>query len=392
MDTGTIFVTVSFIMLANGIVLLALAPDLPRSLQPAARYWQGGTVLGAIGCAVLVLGGGLPRPLMLLLANGCMIFCLTAYYAAVQSFDGRRPRWWQALPAVSVLGVIAWFSMVTESFAVRLVYCAVIWGGLMVATIHSLCRGATAKMPASRRILIGIFAVVLIYHLVRVIIYLRADLDDAFAIESGDHWLNVVSPIFMTLLAIVGTTAFLLMCSDHLRQQLEVAASTDYLTGLVNRRTLALRGATRFEAAQDRGEAFAVAVLDLDNFKSINDTYGHDVGDLVLIDIANCLKLNAGPESVVARAGGEEFTVLLRDRDIASAAAATERLRQAVEQTEFHMGMTTIPVTLSAGVAVYRAGDRKFEDVLRRADQALYRAKAGGRNRVEVARLAAVPA
>lgn len=391
MEAGTVFTTVSLMMLANGLVLAVVSRDLPAALRPAATWWQAGTMLIAAGCAVFAFGAPLPRAVMLLGANASMSFGLTAYHGAIQRFVGAPPSRWLFVPAGVATAGVAWFSIVDPSFQTRLVIVSAAWVWLMVATIRALRSGAPQDASLSRRILTGIFWLVLVYTLLRVAAYPIMKPGRDFAVESSANWLNLVSPIFMTLLPVVGTTAFLLMCSDKLRRQLETAAATDYLTGLPNRRTLARSGREHFRRAQEQATGFAVAILDIDNFKAINDTYGHEVGDRVLVHIAECLKAETHGANMVARTGGEEFAVLLA-KPGHEAVAVVERMRLAVQQAHFSTGSATIAVTLSAGVAAHRPGDRTFEDLLRRADQALYAAKAGGRNRVEIARLALVAA
>lgn len=391
-EAGTVFTTVSVMMLANGGVFAVVSRDLPAALRPAAAYWQLGTMLIAAGCAVFAFGAPLPRPLMLFAANGLMAFGLTAYYAAVQRYDGIRPRRWQLLPAaVSTAGVL-WFSAITPDFRIRVAIVSAAWLWLMAASVATLVRRSRGDVSLSRRILAGLFAAVMVYLLARLVIYLLMGLDAGFAVESGANWLNMLSPVVMTVLPVVGTTAFLLMCSDSLRRQLEAAASTDYLTGLPNRRSLARHGRRSFREAEDRGAGFAVAILDIDHFKAINDSHGHDAGDQVLVDVAGHLHEQAGHAGMVARSGGEEFVVLLESPHHIAATDIVERMRLAIERARFSAGPARIPVTLSAGVALYRPADRSFEDTLRRADQALYAAKTGGRNRVETARFAVVPA
>lgn len=390
LDAGTIFATVSTVMLANGLVLAIVSRDLPPMLAPASKEWQFGTILIAIGCALFALGSELPRSLMLTLANGFMVFGLTSYHMALQRFDGHQPRAWQFLPAIMAVACVFWFSAITPNFWIRVLLVSLVWGWLMLASVVVLLRPGRSNPSVSRTFLAALFGSVLLYHVVRVGIYLHANLGSNFIVESDGHWLNLVSPIFMTLLPIVGTTLFLLMCNDHLRQQLEKTAATDYLTGLPNRRTLARHGEACFAAAENRSVGFSVAVFDIDNFKAINDTYGHEMGDRVLVDVASHLRDQAGEAIVVARSGGEEFAVLLKDSEHSSAATSVERMRSAVENAHFCIGSIRVPITVSAGVAVYRKGDRAFEDMFSRADQALYRAKACGRNRVEVARIARV--
>lgn len=385
MDAGTVFTTVSLMIIANACVLSVVSRDLPPALQPAARSWQIGTVLIAGGCALFAFGSSLPRPLMLVSANGLMALGLTAYYAAVQQFYGVRPNAWQLLPAIVAITGVLWFSLVSPDFQIRVVIVSIAWAWLMGASIWTLLFKSSEDTSLSRKILAGIFAIGIVYGLARLAAYLVMDIGRDFAVESGTNWLNLLSPIVMTMLPVVGTTAFLLMCSDNLRRRLEVAAWTDYLTGLPNRRKLARTGEARFRETKTGRSGFAVAVIDIDHFKAVNDTYGHDVGDRVLVQVAGLLREHSRKNDLVTRSGGEEFTVLLKVEDHAAAADAIERMRLAVAQSRFAVGATRIPVTISAGVATYLPTDGVFEDLFRRADQALYAAKAAGRNRTEIA-------
>ncbi len=385
MEAGTIFTSVVLMMLANSAVLAVVSRDLPPTLLPAATSWQLGTMLIATGCAVFAFGAALPRPLMLVTANGLIVFGLTAYHIALQIFDGIPRRARQLLPASIATLSVFWFSTVTPNFQVRVAVVSVVWIWLLCACIVTLLGSSQRDASRSRKILIGIFGLVTAYALVRAIVYLTLGLRSDFAVETDANWLNLLSPIFMTLLPIIGTTAFLLMCSDNLKRQLETAASTDYLTGLPNRRTFAKHGKTSFQVAEEEGIGFAVAILDIDNFKQINDTYGHAVGDQVLVYVANQLQEQTSALGIVARIGGEEFAVLANGSDHEEAIEAIERMRVKVEQAEFNIGTGGIFVTVSAGIAVYRAGDGAFDDLLRRADKALYSAKKNGRNRVEIA-------
>lgn len=385
MDAGAVFVAVALMMLANGGVLAVISADLPATLRPAAKYWQIGTLLIALGCAVFAFGQFLPRPIMLVLANGLITFGLSAYHASIRRFDGVSPGSWQAFPGLFVSAFILWFSWVHPDFQIRLAIVSLVWIGQMSVCLSALIGGPHGGMSLSRKILIGNFAVVLAYTLFRLVTYLVMNPGRDFTVETGASWLNLLSPIFMTLLPIVGTTAFLLMCSDKLRRQLEDVASTDYLTGLPNRRTLADQGKKRFRAAEEKGHGLAVAILDIDQFKAINDTYGHDVGDEILIAVANCLRGQAGPHCVVSRSGGEEFTILLDVPGETAAVEAIQRMRCAIEAARFPGRSIGIRVTVSGGIAVYNPDDRAFSDTIRRADRALYAAKTRGRNRIEIA-------
>jgi len=132
------------------------------------------------------------------------------------------------------------------------------------------------------------------------------------------------------------------------------------------------------------GEHFALILFDVDHFKLVNDTYGHDAGDKVLISVAELLRRNTRDNlEILGRVGGEEFAVLcLGKSDAAAACLIAERLRQAVATQTIELPAGRLTVTVSAGLARPEAPDESWESVYARADHALYRAKESGRNRV----------
>jgi diguanylate cyclase (GGDEF)-like protein len=159
-------------------------------------------------------------------------------------------------------------------------------------------------------------------------------------------------------------------------------ARTDSLTGLPNRRAMqeALDNAASLSSRHQ--VPLAALMIDVDRFKNINDTYGHDTGDLVIGAIAVALVEATRDSDVAGRWGGEEFLVLLPHTDHVAAVTVAERIREAIASTVVSNGSAGCPVTASIGVAILRHGDAGT--LLRKADAALYAAKANGRNRVEV--------
>lgn len=172
---------------------------------------------------------------------------------------------------------------------------------------------------------------------------------------------------------------------NKLRSALENAAH-DPLTGMFNRRYFERRLREESAHARRHQRPFSVVLVDLDHFKLVNDTYGHEDGDRVLLQVAEVLRGGLREEDVACRYGGEEFVMLLRNTERAAARVVANRLRQAVASTSISLGPKDEPrhVTFSAGVA--SADERNaydVADVVARADAALYRAKRAGRNRVE---------
>ena len=172
---------------------------------------------------------------------------------------------------------------------------------------------------------------------------------------------------------------------DQLLHQLERLALADYLTGLPNRRAF-LDEAQRLlgRAARDGGR-LCVAILDLDHFKRVNDTYGHGAGDKLLHDVAQLCRSALRSGDIVARYGGEELSVLSWGTGLAEARQVCEYVRRQIEQHVFTSNShTSLKITVSIGVAEIDP-HRPFEEALSAADRALYAAKRGGRNRVMVA-------
>ncbi len=177
---------------------------------------------------------------------------------------------------------------------------------------------------------------------------------------------------------------------ERLRESVQASmelAVTDALTGLHNRRYLDSHLAALFDEASLRGRQLAVLVLDVDRFKSVNDTWGHDAGDEVLREFATRIRANTRGIDVVARFGGEEVVVVMPDTALEGGQLVAERIRERVECEPFaiHRGTRSLTVTVSIGVSARQAGDQNASEVLKRADAALYRAKTDGRNRVVAA-------
>ena len=168
-------------------------------------------------------------------------------------------------------------------------------------------------------------------------------------------------------------------------REMEEAIATDFLTTVHSRRYITDAGHAAVETAHAQGTGLAVAVVDIDHFKRINDRYGHAVGDEVLKAVAHAMRGACRDSDTLGRFGGEEFAVLLRGLEREHAAAAAERLRRAVAAVAVRTGQGTIVPTASIGVASLTPDDRSFEQLLIRADRALYRAKESGRDRVVVA-------
>ncbi len=171
----------------------------------------------------------------------------------------------------------------------------------------------------------------------------------------------------------------------HNEAELEKLASTDALTGLLNRRVFYDRLAEEFRRSVRYERPLSVLLLDLDYFKKVNDTYGHSAGDFVLAEFADILRHTVRDIDVVTRYGGEEFIVMLPEADAGAATMTAERIRQAVKARVFATGKASLRMTVSQGLATTPCAAIRTEDeMVQAADAALYDAKRGGRDRVNV--------
>jgi diguanylate cyclase len=182
---------------------------------------------------------------------------------------------------------------------------------------------------------------------------------------------------------VVAIVFFLLLLRQFkIRRALKLLARTDNLTQLANRRTFFNSGSTYMAQASMVDKELSVLMLDIDNFKNINDTFGHDVGDKVICHVAALASETMRSRDFLARIGGEEFAAILPDANIEQARAIAEHIREKIQDTPWFDPENHIEVTVSIGIACIDEVRDSFDDLLHAADMAMYQAKAQGRNQV----------
>lgn len=162
-------------------------------------------------------------------------------------------------------------------------------------------------------------------------------------------------------------------------QKIKKMAYSDFLTGIPNRRYFYENGRTALESARQKGTPICLVLIDLDNFKKINDQFGHDAGDAVLIDFAQALEQAMG-RFLFARTGGEEFAVLLSGMDLHKAVTWLENFREITEDRILVLSESSLTTTFSAGITQFTQGS--LEELMKVADEQLYLAKSGGKNQI----------
>ncbi len=169
---------------------------------------------------------------------------------------------------------------------------------------------------------------------------------------------------------------------ETLYQEVERLSLTDPLTELSNRRSFSVDATRFFQLAIRHQYNLSCAMLDIDFFKKVNDTYGHDCGDKVLVTLAKACKKHLRKTDLLARFGGEEFCFLFYETDINHAALIAERIRHAISKLKFDSEKNQFSVTVSIGVSELLDSNDNIENMLKRSDDSLYKAKENGRNRV----------
>lgn len=355
------------------------------------RIWAWAMAIESLGWVTSALRGVIPEVVSVVIGNGFTALAVAGMGDAIRVLLGaprqRALRYGTPLVLAACLLPLTWPH---SYFHLRVVLVSLFSAlQLFEAVWPLLARAASRETRRASDLLVGItLACGGLMLFVRFVV-------EATRIESVSA-LFVATPVetlvfvYIALISTVSSIGFLSMCNDRYHEELALLASTDPLTELSNRRGLVEHVERALALARRTGTSVALIALDVDHFKRINDRYGHDTGDQVLISVAQRLRRSVRSHDLLARSGGEEFMVVLSDATEADAVIAAERLRAAVEEPN---GTESMPLrtTISAGVAAL-SGDRSDvdvetarQDLFGRADRALYGAKERGRNRVVAA-------
>lgn len=315
-------------------------------------------------------------------ASLLMAFLVTAY--AIARFEGRRPHW-RALAIVGISGLVV-RGLIWNGERDTLPYEIAFQAPLVVAL--GLC--ALAACRAARRrmlyhLLAGLFVVTAINFMAKPFVshILGSGRTAQSYVESRYALFSQGSSGILLIAA--GLLIFLIVLQTVVEEYTTIS-ETDVLSGLLNRRGLDRRAGPLFDASE-RGGDVSLIMIDLDRFKDINDRHGHDVGDRTIEKFSALLTEAVPGSAIVARTGGEEFVVLLPDTGLSSASLVASLVKSRLAEAD----LADLPrFTFSAGVAQRHIGEG-FAGLKRRADLATYRAKASGRDRIEIAKAGSLP-
>lgn len=373
----------AMLTLMIGLVLLVVGRALSDAYRLSIRWWVAATLLQPAGFVLLSLRDSLPPLLTILVANVFVTMGMAAYVVALRHFyrlpSGRGPL--LGLVAAAALVSLYW-GMVDADQTKRFIAISVVLAGVIGASAQIIYRhGHGAVRHVAGVAFVGA-AAIMAYRAV----YLVFDPSQASTVFQLTH-VQLLTYAVGSVLPVIGTIGFLLLCTERSQHELERAARVDYLTGCYNRRAIEELATQSIAAARRHGLPLSVLVLDIDHFKRINDELGHAIGDLALVESVVRIRTTLRTEDVLGRLGGEEFIVLMPNADGASAVNAGERIRQSFSAQPLGMDGRQRTVTLSIGVATLAPMDRAFSQLLQRGDRAMYAAKNAGRDLVMPAAL-----
>jgi diguanylate cyclase (GGDEF)-like protein len=347
--------------------------DVPALLPWALAFGlaAAGMLLGAGRVSLGAFWSVTIANALIALAYGCM-------WNGTRIFDGRSSR----ILAASA-GALVWLAACTSgdfmsSPRVRLTLLVAIAMIYSLLTVGELWRSRQEGL-ASRWLIIGL----LLGH--TVALPFRLPLAGQMLEPQFDR-LDLLTFVMLesVLLSMCGAYLFGSLASERIAYAYKRASLVDPLTGVANRRAFRKQGARIVHRCRLAGESIALVLFDLDHFKSVNDRFGHAVGDGVLVTFCRISEENLRPTDLFARLGGEEFACLLASATQEEAFAIAERVRAAFESARHKVGEGPLATTVSIGVAISEDGRAGLSRLMRDADDALYRAKQQGRNRVEI--------
>jgi diguanylate cyclase (GGDEF)-like protein len=386
--TDVAFAMVALLQAVLAVVWL-LGSSLIGDTRRAAVHWSAFSAFSALGFLLLTLALHAPTPARaeLLRAGGNLgiVLGLIALQRGVWLFVG-RPIGVRAHALVLVLALAAsYIGLAPAGAMLRVATLSILLALLafvMARDLHRYARDALHFRWAWGMALPGAIAgFAFLFRGSRALLW-PASIGKEMTTDSA---LNVGAALLYVVIVLSFHATLIALVVGRLLADLRHRSRHDALTGLLNRRAIEEAVEAQMRRSQRSGEVFSVLMLDLDDFKSINDRFGHAVGDQALRHVATLLKAGVREIDDIARIGGEEFLALMPGAPLAAAQPVAERLREQLALHPLQLGADEVPVRVSIGIAQSTDHDEDMSRLLVRADAALYRAKQTGRNRVVAA-------
>jgi len=382
LDVNTLFLVTIYVEAILGLLLLFAW--LQNVQIRAVAWWGCAHLLRAASVVLFGMYGAVPSLVSIDLANVLLFLSFAVIWTGARVFDDRRP-----LPMYVLAGPVLWLAVahlpaLSDDLDLRVLLSSGIITTYTWLTAYEFWRGRSEPLVSRWPAIFMLFA-----H--GSLFLLRTPLATMLPWSPANQmfesvWLAVLS--FEALLFTISIAFILLaMAKERTEYRHKTAAMVDPLTGIANRRSFLQEGNELTKRHSAHPRPTAVLLIDLDHFKSINDRFGHAIGDRVLQIFAATAGANVRPSDLVGRLGGEEFAAVLIDADRDKALALAEGIRAAFAKAAAEVDGVPAAATVSIGVVVHEDQPLDVAELLGQADLALYCAKERGRNRVEIATL-----
>ncbi|SNS85301.1 diguanylate cyclase (GGDEF) domain-containing protein [Granulicella rosea] len=380
MDIRTIYELTACVLL--GVIGYLLLIQFSTPGLKGIRWFIVGYISAASGLELIALRNHLRHPIFILFSNTLLLFANLFIYWGVADLIGVKRHFKTILYVTSApLLLISYFIFLHEQMASRVLVYSIANVIQFTLLILLVLRSGPARTRMPR---VGLAIISLLWIVVHCVRAMQAIHNHPLSILDEGQSLNSFLLLVPVMTAVMTCMAFLWLAMAQLQSELEQQSHTDVLTGLLNRRALTKHAEREIAYATRIGTPLALLICDLDHFKSVNDRFGHDAGDVALSTAATCIVEALRTNDIVARLGGEEFVLLLPNTTEAGALLVAERTRLRLAALEIRYRSYSFTLTASFGVTTLQPGDRDLEDIIHRADKALYLAKDTGRNRTIV--------
>jgi diguanylate cyclase (GGDEF)-like protein len=378
LDIPTLFVIAVFVCAVAGSLLLL--SWLQNRNTRALAFWASALIIGSIGVALVAARGYISDGWSIVVANAILATAYGMMWAGVRNFDGRATSAPLVLAGAAIWLVACHIELFFRSPQARTALMSAIVASYSLLSAWDLWRGRREGLMFRLPVIL-LLLVHTAFFVVRIplagALLLPTDSEE---IRSGWWTFTIFEAVFF---AFCIPYLFGAMARERMVLGYKRASLIDPLTGVGNRRAFFERGEKLLHRSAFDSRPAALLLFDLDRFKRINDTFGHHIGDQVLMDFCGAATAALRPDDLFGRLGGEEFASLLPDTALDEGLAIAERIRSNFEAAVLVAGANTLAATVSVGVAMSIDPSRNLADLIKAADRALYRAKANGRNRIE---------
>ena len=364
-----------FVAVAMSVILLIIAQTYPKTIR-GLREWSVAALIIALCFPLFIARGHIPDLFSIVLANLMLLLAFMMMNIGTRKFSGTPPKYDRKLLFLFVLSYVAlfaWFTYVQPDIRVRVATLILFTLIVILDQLFLVLRALPRTM--GRHVLVFSMAIMIGSRVIRLgALVLGVDPPTGIFDTSLPQLVYFAIP---SIAIPLGTVSFIMLASEKLRQDLEFISRHDGLTQCLNKNAAMEELAREIAHAKRHGNTLSIMLFDLDNFKEINDTHGHLEGDKILVDFATRVKGSLRGSDQLTRFGGDEFMAILPDTRLEQARVVANRFHEEGRKSQ------PIAWSVSIGISEWQGKDDSLDALLTRADQALYKSKAFGRDQTQ---------